>query len=800
MDKGQENIMSLLESFTKKNYDMGSNLTEQISCLRDEVTDALNVLMSDLKTSQSWSSGANGERLIRQECASTLQRCQTAGLDIAASLGLLSELRFEEMKFRHAKISEVHPTTYDWIFEEKFQSWVRSADPIFWVSGKPGSGKSTLMKYIVDSNRTARLLEDWSGVHKLVIAKYFFWINGVALQRSQEGLLRTLLYDILHQCPELIRHALPDIFRVATISLSNSRAWSYLTWTREELLQAFQRLNTVGKLDTRFCFFIDGLDEYEGHHDDLIRTIRSLTKIGVKLCIASRPWNVFEEAFGFHKKRKIYMQDLNKPDMQRFVDDRLRGHKNFSKVVGTHADEIVSEIVEKSQGVFLWVHLVVRSLLEGLRNMDTVKLLRKRLRAFPSDLDLFFRHMFLSLDPTYRTHLSHMFQIALAARRPLSPFAYWFSDKFEENPNMALSMPIQVGNSKDTAEKIREVAIRINGRCRGLMEVSCASVTNRTEEKTSEELFYTDADVHASVDFLHRTVKDFLMVSEIQALLRDWQEPDFQPSLTLCKMSLAELKFLALMPRTCNRPDALTPVVEEFFYSAQQYEERAEESPIAYVDKLGQALAVQLDSRAAKSRPNKFKLWESCSTLELAAAYNLKLYVSTKMNKRSVTDDQRSSLIKALLQKDAVWFLSDRAGKTVSTHTTFGMIAIIAKSLSSSRKAATLLEPLGDRMSKLDHNTFDGNIAILLDNSVIEPSAVEKLKAKRRHPSAPPYRALDFSPTASLASVDATQPVESTLHHESDSSLEESANEVVTVARERKSIRARFKRFVLKLC
>jgi hypothetical protein len=792
--------MSLLESFTKTNYDMGSNLTEQISCLKDEVTDALNALISDLKTSQLWSSDANRERLNRQERVSTLQRCQTAGFDISVSLRLLSALRFEEMKFRHAKISEVHPETYDWIFEEKFQSWIRSADPIFWISGKPGSGKSTLMKYLVDSNRTARLLEDWSGAHKLVIANYFFWINGVALQRSQEGLLRTLLYDILHQCPELIRHALPDMFRVATVSLSNSRAWSYPTWTREELLQAFQRLNTVGKLDTRFCIFVDGLDEYEGHHDDLIRTIRSLTKLGVKLCIASRPWNIFEEAFGFHKERKIYMQDLNKSDMQRFVDDRLRGHKNFSKVAGTHGDEIVSEIVEKSQGVFLWVHLVVRSLLEGLRNMDTVKLLRKRLRAFPSDLDLFFRHMFLSLDHTYRTHLSHMFQIALAARRPLSPFAYWFLDKFEENPNMALSMPTQVGSSRDTAEKIREVAIRINGRCRGLMEVSCASITNRIEEKTSEELFFDDANVHASVDFLHRTVKDFLMVSEIQALLRDWQEPGFQPNLALCKMSLAELKFLALMPRTCSHPDTLTPVVEEFFYSAQQYEEKARESPMAYVDKLGQALAVQSGSRTTTSTPNKVRIWESCNALELAAAYNLKLYVSVKVNKRSVTDDQRLSLIEALLQRDAVWFLPDRAGKMVSEQTVFEMIAIIAKSLSSPRNTVTLLESLGDRMNKLDHDTFDGNIAVLLDNSIIEPSGVEKLKAKRRHPSIPSYRALDFSPTASLVSVDATKPVEPTLHHESDSSLEESADEVVIVARKRNSIRASFKRFALKLC
>jgi GTP1/Obg family GTP-binding protein len=39
--------------------------------------------------------------------------------------------------------------------------WLQSESKMFWVSGKPASGKSTLMKYIITSPETLEYLEEW---------------------------------------------------------------------------------------------------------------------------------------------------------------------------------------------------------------------------------------------------------------------------------------------------------------------------------------------------------------------------------------------------------------------------------------------------------------------------------------------------------------------------------------------------------------------------------------------------------------------------------------------------------------
>ncbi len=74
------------------------------------------------------------------------------------------------MSERRAGIRPAHQKTYRWIFEppktpgnvpsnaspwSSFVNWLEQDDTsqMYWVTGKPGSGKSTLMKYIVESER-----------------------------------------------------------------------------------------------------------------------------------------------------------------------------------------------------------------------------------------------------------------------------------------------------------------------------------------------------------------------------------------------------------------------------------------------------------------------------------------------------------------------------------------------------------------------------------------------------------------------------------------------------------------------
>ena len=218
------------------------------------------------------------------------------GSKIAKQQRLLDQLRFRYTKDRHSNVGDAHPNTLHWIFEEPvakrqsaidFADWVHSSDPIYWISGKPGSGKSILMKYLVDGTNTLGILQNWAYPHKIIVASFFFWVAGTPLQKSQEGLLRSLLYEILRKCPDLIHICLKSRWNKSEewepSSLPgfwkdepHSSGFDFDKWTGLQLLEAFAQLRKQSLSSVRYCFFVDGLDEYDGQHGELIELIIGL--------------------------------------------------------------------------------------------------------------------------------------------------------------------------------------------------------------------------------------------------------------------------------------------------------------------------------------------------------------------------------------------------------------------------------------------------------------------------------------------------------------------------------------------
>ena len=285
------------------------------------------------------------------------------------------------------------------------------------------------MKFVDGHPSTRCALREWSGDLPLITASFYFWNSGTELQKSQEGLLRSLLYEILSKAPDLIPVVCDSRWNstiVACDSRWNSTITHYRPWQLTELGQTFKRLREQVSLSLKFCFFIDGLDEYEGDKLEMITVFKDMVVLSnIKLCLASRPWNIYEDAFGQDFDHKLYLQDLTQEDIALFARSHLAHSDNGSQ----RYESLILEIVLRAQGVFLWVFLAVRFIQEGLINGDTILILDRRLRMFPTELEPFFEYMINSVDFVYQGHMACIFQVALIVRDSLLLLTYSFLDE-----------------------------------------------------------------------------------------------------------------------------------------------------------------------------------------------------------------------------------------------------------------------------------------------------------------------------------------------------------------------------------
>lgn len=88
-------------------------------------------------------------------------------LDRHARHQILSGLAFDDINSRYDTIPEAYLSTFEWIFSSKGQSsffhWLGQGHGVFHRSGKLGSGKSTLMKFLCEHSETKTELEKWAG-------------------------------------------------------------------------------------------------------------------------------------------------------------------------------------------------------------------------------------------------------------------------------------------------------------------------------------------------------------------------------------------------------------------------------------------------------------------------------------------------------------------------------------------------------------------------------------------------------------------------------------------------------------
>ncbi|KAF2014296.1 hypothetical protein BU24DRAFT_451385 [Aaosphaeria arxii CBS 175.79] len=459
--------------------------------------------------------------------------------DTAQTSSILISLQFQFMGTRHEQIHEAYKETFEWVFNASglpesdprsritYSSWLAGGEGIYWITGKPGSGKSTLMKFLQSHAETTRLLEIWAGPSRLVRANFYFWNAGTSMQKSLQGLLQSLLSAILKDSPDLIKVLCKDQWGDGHISTEKSRSWSL-----RKLKACFERIMALETLPAKFYFHIDGLDEYDGDHFEVIDIVRQLSQCPmIKICVSSRPWNCFHQTIGKGNAGVIYLHELTQKDIQKFAAESIIAYTGDRYT--TDHEHLIRDITKRAQGVFLWVRVVVKSLRDGITNDDPVSLLRERLNQLPADLEELYEVIIKSVDPVYRKSMAYTLLFSLECTS--SPFGigiilhYSFIDEYADNPIFAKELGFKSMSAQEISRLVIQTGHRLNGRFKGLLEP--CSVRTRIPE-----------DASISVQFLHRTLKDFLQTVKMQNYLKAGLSADENISSVILDVLLANWK------------------------------------------------------------------------------------------------------------------------------------------------------------------------------------------------------------------------------------------------------------------
>jgi hypothetical protein len=488
-----------------------------------------------------------------------------------------NSLTFPIMTDREDEIADAELKTFDWIFElprskdrpwDNFLKWLETGDSLYWINGKAGSGKSTLMKHLFNHDITRQALNRWAGNLPLATAGFFFWYSGGELQKTQVGLLRSLLYQYLKDHRELIPVVLSESLGLTTTDLTGH-------WTLPRLKRAFSRLIHQDIRPLKICMFVDGLDEYHGDQSEIAKLFVEVGQSKhVKVCVSSRPLLVFERSFGIFPG--LSLQNLTFDDINIYIKNRLGNNARMKELKHEEPElqsRLISEILYKAAGVFLWVKLVVQSLMEGLGNFDRGEDLERRLQELPEDLADLYWHMLGRVKPIW--YLEEGFRLLLlvkAAYYPLTLRELCFAEIQE--PGFAIKSALLEFPEEKQESMCINMGGRIKSRCLGLLEVSSTATVSPAKQ---------------TVHFLHKSVKDFLETPDTQLhISKCLYGKGFDPNVQLMRGFLIELKHISEL-NALKRVvwfDHAMPLIVMFMNHARCAEEISQEAQVELVDEL----------------------------------------------------------------------------------------------------------------------------------------------------------------------------------------------------------------------
>jgi hypothetical protein len=366
-------------------------------------------------------------------------------------------------------------------------------------------------------------LRQWAKGGDIILARYFSWNPGSdKLQKSQLGLLRTLLYESLSSHEELI----PVVFPGRWFLLECFGKQVALPELKiNQLHAAFRALLAATGNSLKMFLLIDGLDEFEGDHTQLVRLIREAHENpAVKVCVSSRPWNVFKDEYQLNPMLRL--EALTLDDIELFVGENLAqtpGFDDFRITNPVLAANILSELVNKAQGVFLWVSVVSEVLKRLFREGCSAERLQSVIESLPREVSDLFGYIWDRVEPDFRPDgLQYLWLMRSCMAWNIIPhcLTFWLG-----NNDVPVSIPKSEMTGKYFSSAVATLGRILASRTGGLLEIG-----------QSAQMY------NKRVEYIHRTAHDW--VEDNWANIEPPRDDKFDPALGILKGEILRIMFI----------------------------------------------------------------------------------------------------------------------------------------------------------------------------------------------------------------------------------------------------------------
>ncbi|KAF2969297.1 hypothetical protein GQX73_g4287 [Xylaria multiplex] len=410
---------------------------------------------------------------------------------------LLKSLYFQEIYDRQRDIRRAMSQTAEWLFATpNYKKWIDRTDiaryhGLLWIKGKPGAGKSTLMKAAFLRTQS---VSEASGIST---AAFFFNARGMdPLVKTPTGLYRSLLHQLLQQDPNALSRLSKEFESKTKFQkdLKTGEIQEDIKWHQEELQDYLQNvLKTPTSKPT--ILFIDAMDECDDKEvHDLVDYFGRLTKeasrLGANLnvCLSSRHY----PQISIDWCPEIIVEHHNRQDILHFIQAEA---ENYSPV-----QSLKDDIANRSGGVFLWVVLVV-SILKRSGRGRPLAWLKTKLHEIPRELAILFRQLFSNVDKEELGRMINLMRLILFARYPLRLDELCAALSFSLHAYPSIAAWNNSAEYLDTRNVQHEMVIELS---KGLLEAKLEGW----------EL------IPSKYQFIHETVREFFLSGEGFKLLK----------------------------------------------------------------------------------------------------------------------------------------------------------------------------------------------------------------------------------------------------------------------------------------